>query len=78
MDYLFFCTGECDDAMRDRDFYLVKNVVDEIEARERLAAYFLHENFNDSAEDYSVFVTGENIEDAMGAVQHWSYRFYTV
>lgn len=78
MDYLLYCTGECDDAMRDRDFYLVKNVHNTQEARELLDDWFRREERSDDASYYDVFVKGENIEDAMCGVTHWNYRFTTV
>jgi hypothetical protein len=67
MDYLFFCTGECDDAMRDRDFYLVHHAKDEDMARAELARHLAEDVLDDpstavdEADTYSVFVKGENL-----------------
>ena len=83
MDYLMFCTGECDDAMRDRDFYLVKNRSSATSARAALAAHFLCEGYSeeyasDRAEDYSVFIKGVGLEDAMAGKENYSYRLHVL
>lgn len=81
MDYLFYCTGECEDALRDRDFYLVKNCASEDAARALLADWFKREEIGDGEDEanrYDVFVTGENIEDATADRVNWNYRFTTV
>ena len=76
MNYLFFCTGECPDALRDRDFYLVA-AEDETSARERLTAWFAKNGYSDSADDYSVFVKGENLSEGI-TVPHCYFRMQTV
>ena len=80
MDYLFFCTSECDDALRDRDFFLVKDAEFEDTARNALQCYF-NESYPenpDLAENYSVFITGENLQDANANITHFCYRLTVV
>ena len=74
--FLFFCTGECSDALRDRDFYLVA-ADDEVSARASLAAWFAKNGYSDCADDYSVFIKGENLsEGIIGA--HYYFRMQTI
>lgn len=80
MDILFFNTGECDDALRDRDLYLVHNAKDEADARVELERYLREEGLNDPsmahdvAEDHSVMLIGDNLRDGMAGTQHYCYR----
>ena len=74
--FLFFCTGECPDALRDRDFYLVA-AEDEVSARARLTAWFAIDGSNDSADNYSVFVKGENLSEGLTGVHH-CFRMQTI
>ena len=76
MNFLFFCTGECSDALRDRDFYLVA-ADDEAHARAKLAAWFAKNEYSDCANDYSVFVKGENLSEGI-TVSHYYFRMQTV
>ena len=80
MDFLFFNTGECDDALRDRDFYLVHNAGGEAEARVELERYFREDALDNPelahevAEDHSVFLKGDNLVDGMADQVHYCYR----
>ena len=78
MDYLMFCTGECDDALRDRYFYLVRGAVSEDDARWKLGIWFHMNDYSDLAEYYSVFVTGENLKDGAGDTIHYCYNMEIV
>lgn len=98
-DYLFFCTGECNDSLRDRYFYLVRDCSSEESARTKLQAHFnkLNEDginedkkiqpdkdFSDYlpelAEDYTVFVSGNNLKDGFVYQGHpnFSYSLFEV
>jgi hypothetical protein len=78
MDYLLFCTSECDDALRDRDLFLVQNATDEDHARALLAAHFLADGSSDDAAYYSVMVKGDNLVDGFAGQTHYCYRMQVV
>ena len=77
MDFLFFCTSECDDALRDRDFYLAQNCDGEEEARKALDIFFSSNDYNDFADNYSVFVSGSNIKEGTEN-PHYCFRFQII
>ncbi len=76
MNFLFFCTGECSDALRDRDFYLVE-AEDEAAARTRMAAWFAKNGYSDCESNYSVFVKGESLSEGITGV-HYHFRMQTI
>ena len=76
MNFLFFCTGECSDALRDRDFYLV-DAEDEASARARLTAWFAKNEHSDYESNYSVFVKGENLSEGITGI-HYYFRMQTI
>lgn len=86
MDYLMFnALGECEDSLRDRDFYLVEGATSLAEAQYRLAAFFQSEDVFDMEVDpveeaayYLPFVTGVNLADGSEGAEHWMYRMHTV
>ena len=83
MDYLFFNAGECEDALRDRTFILVRDVETREEANTRLYEYFVGEGYGaEDAETYAdfheVFVYGPHLWDGYEDIQHWNYRMVEI
>ena len=62
MDYLFFNVGECDDRLREREFYLVPQCGGIGEARARLSAYFLSDadTAHERIDDWEVFLQADS------------------
>lgn len=77
-DFLLFNAGECDDAMRDRYFYLVRNVENADAARVKLQQYFDKEEYTDDAEYYEAMIEGNNLKDSLAGKENYSYRMQEV
>ena len=83
MDYLMFCTGECNDSLRDRDLFIVRHADSEEHAQRKLDRFFREElysddpEFSDSGENYNAMVHGENLADSFPE-PHYLYRMTEV
>lgn len=67
-DMLLYCSGECNDSLRDRVFYLVRNVKDLSDARERVykhsiedGTFVSEEDARADADDQDIFCEGDNL-----------------
>lgn len=81
MDILLFNAGECNDALRDREFYIVRGCADVDSAIAKLAQYFTNEGMRfpvETANDYEVMLTGENLQDPWADQPQHSYLMYVI